>query len=159
MKGCFFAVAAAVSIAFQPFGMPSSASAADTQGWKAYCREDTIKDEMRCRVRGRDAFLIILPQKTGGYLYGFACSRGKDGYPGSTVLVRVDQNAFLQWRYGDFSPAIMEKFVAEMKSGSRLQCRMSEWPSGTNEVDISLDGFSVAYAEALARMAEYRAGR
>lgn len=114
--------------------------------WVARAHKDEFTDVTSCEIypagTKNDAYPFVFVRKSGISI----SVGGGDQYPGSTSMIRVDDNEAVSGG-SRFSKTSSDLLIQQMSKGSVIRARFSEWPSNayrTGTMDAA--GFSEAIA-------------
>jgi hypothetical protein len=113
--------------------------------WRVSCMTDPVGDIRTCYVEDKKIH-IICPSEPRGCL--ISVGEG-DVYPNSDITVRIDDNGPISWKEGENPLKVYDGVLEQMRSGNRLRFKWEIWPSGLENGEVSLNGFSTKLDEAI----------
>lgn len=109
-------------------------------GWSIHCKKDPINDRKQCSLDAPLAAFSILK-----YQNRYTVLVGKNHFPGSKIYLRINNGKVYSSDNEVFSFAVSEDIIKNIKNGSMLSIRYTEWPYN-HYVDkqIEIKGFEQA---------------
>lgn len=107
--------------------------------WQVGCDKDAMSDHATCYMRRRD--LMIVLTATGKALL----SIGDDHYPGSDVMIRIDNARpfVMSTRVfkGGFNFVDSGHLIKQITTAKTITTRYKKWPEGVNQDDVWAEVF------------------
>lgn len=98
--------------------------------WVARVKKDQFTDKVTCLVYPAGMNIKAYPFIVFSKSQVAMTVSGGDRYPGTPMMIRVDQNAAIAGGK-DFSRSSVSTLLKEMSSGSIIMARYSDWPYNT----------------------------
>ena len=118
--------------------------------WRVRCSDDRIYDLRTCVIHSSTITVGIASKGIE------MVTVGRNTYPGSEVVVRVDENPPIDLSE-DISFETYSEVIEQLKAGDLVLTRHTEWPSQTLvNGRVSLIGFTKAHDRAKELVADYK---
>ena len=116
-------------------------------GWVIGYEDDPIEDTLSWYLRPRFAarLALTITVSSDGML---SIDVGEDKYPGSNVVVRVDENTPVRWRADTNPRDVFEQLIDQFKKGKKALTRWQDGPENiTRDHKVDLEGFTESYEQ------------